>query len=628
MIRARLVLAIGAIAAVGCGDDGTGLQPATTGSSTGGGDGTTAAVATSQAGDTTSAPTSTATGDLDTTAAGSSDSTGDPCACAPLQCPPECTAPLEPEIGFAEIEPVTFTLHHGAQSQTLTSSPARLWYGFAPAAQAPEDAPLLVLFNGGPGAASEVIFAFNTTDKSFDEAHNGGGAIGDSPSSFTAFANVLYIDARITGFSYNLMDDPTDPVARAAELGIQNFNTWLDAADFVRVVLRFLAAHPQIFDSEVVLVGESYGGVRATAMLDLLLRYGEHASAAATYEDAALAQEIQAHFDALLPAQAGRSFGPDVIAQQFSKQVLVQPLVLGDQQHQRTGQLHDAAGSVIFQIATDTGTNFVPCSAQGLGCDPFFNALDFVELVAGRDRFTHTMPYGWLFERIDSLSPKLSTLSLATEMFGADPVRVPDLHAKARTGAWRTPGMFPAPPSPPAALARGPRSYELMSPGFSLVGGGFTHADGDYPATFGALEPWDTYYLASNYIVLDAFYSGAATGWGVDPYADELAIAFLHDVLWVDTFITNAAWDLVIWSPAIPDTMEQFPTYVQSAVHDELGPAGVERPGQILVDYPAGAFGRPTAQQRTIRFPIYDASGHTVPLHQPQELADDIAAWL
>lgn len=527
-----------------------------------------------------------------------------------------------------ELEPVTFNLHDGAQSQSFTSSAGRLWYGFQPADVDPDQKPLMVLFNGGPGASSEVLFSFNTTARSLDEDHNGGADIGPSPASWTTFANVLYVDARITGFSYNLMDDPSNAAARAAEFGIHNFNVWLDAADFVRVVLRFLAGHPEIQSNEVVLVGESYGGVRATAMLDLLLRYPSHGDGTTTYEDDALVDEIQEHLDAVGLATGGRIGSPEV-AQQFTGQILVQPLLLGDDQHDMAGQLHDAAGSVIFDIAQETGTTFTPCSAQGFACDPFTNALNFVEGTAGRDRFAYTYPYNWLFDRIDSLTPDLSTLDLATELFGADPIEVEHLYARERAGAYRTYSTFPAAfAPPPGSLLYQPQRHELLLPGSPLHAGGGVPAEGDYPTTFGTLASWDTYYLASNYIVLDTFYSSAAYSWGVDPYADELAIAFLRNVAFVDTFITNAAWDLVIWGPSIPPTMEVFSQYVAAATHDDVNPAAAERPGEIDVQYQDGAFGLGDGQTRTIRFPFYDSASHTVPLSQPEEIAADIEAWL
>jgi hypothetical protein len=422
-----------------------------------------------------------------------------------------------------------------------------------------------------------------------------------------------------------MMDDPSDPLERAAEFGPANFNAPLDAADFVRVVLRFLAAHPQIRANPVVLAGESYGGVRATMMLELLLAYEAHAGDTVAYQDDALVAEIQAHFDAAFPEMAGQSFAPEQIAQQFSHQILVQPFFLGAGQYAHTGELFDQPGSVIFDIAADTGQTFVPCSAQGPGCDPYANALGFVESVAGRDRFAYPYPYDWLFGRIDSLGPKLSTVALAAELFGADLLAVDLLYADARAQAYRVPTFAPAPPPelgfvhPAALLLR-------REPSFS--GGPALPLDGDFPATFGQLQSWDTYYLPSNYVVLETFYGETAANFDIDPYSPTNASAFLRNAVYVKTFITNAAYDLAIWGPAIPPTLADFDDVVVGVAHDQLGPARAERPGQIVLDYAEGAFGLGPGESRTIRFPFYAEASHTVTLNQPAELLADVGQWL
>ncbi|RMG93915.1 MAG: hypothetical protein D6705_17430 [Deltaproteobacteria bacterium] len=307
--------------AAGSGSTGaTGATAATTAASS---DASTATVGTSTGGSTSDADTGT------TSTGASAGTTGDPCDCPPGECPPECAGPLEAEVGFIEIEPVTYRLHRPGQTLELTASAARMWYAFQPAADAPEDRPILLLFNGGPGAASEILFGFNTSQRSLDPAHNGGGDVGPSPAPWTDFANVLAIDARITGYAYNMVEGASDVAVRDAEFSARNFNPYLDGADFVRVLLRFLAAHPDLQDNPVVLVGESYGGTRATVMLDLLLDYAAHATGDLPYEDDALAAEIQAHLDAVFPGLGGQVAPPELVAQQFSRQILVQPLLLG-----------------------------------------------------------------------------------------------------------------------------------------------------------------------------------------------------------------------------------------------------------------------------------------------------------
>jgi hypothetical protein len=287
--------------------------------------------------------------------------------------------------------------------------------------------------------------------------------------------------------------------------------------------------------------------------------------------------------------------------------------------------MHDMDGSVIFEIAADEGLTFTPCSQQGGGCDPYQNAINFVEQAAGRDRFAYPFPYDWLFVRIDSLAPKFSTLDLATQIFGADPRNVDWLYASERTGAYRTPGTFPSIWVPFMQDPVPSRALLLASP----PAPGTPRVDGDFPATFGDLEAWDTYYLPSNYYpILNVFYGGTASQYAIDPYSDVFATAFLRNVVYVDTFLTNAAYDLVIWGPSIPETMKLFPAYVANVTRDDTEPANADRPGVVVVEYANGAFGLGPGEQRTIRFPFYDDASHTVPLSQPVEILADMEAWL
>ena len=127
---------------------------------------------------------------------------------------------------------------------------------------------------------SVMLMTNNTAPRTVAETSGSLATVVDNPDSWTALGNLLYIDARQTGFSYSQLEDPSSNLARAEAFSLRNFNPMLDGADVVRVILRFLAAHPQLRHNPVVLVGESYGGTRATVVLNLLLLprwYGEGA---------------------------------------------------------------------------------------------------------------------------------------------------------------------------------------------------------------------------------------------------------------------------------------------------------------------------------------------------------------
>ena len=83
--------------------------------------------------------------------------------------------------------------------------------------------------------------------------------------------NLLYLDAPLTGYAYNFL--PEGVSAPEAEFTLKNCNPFIDAAQVLRVLLRFLKNHPLIRNNPVILVGESYGGTRTTVMLNMMLFY-------------------------------------------------------------------------------------------------------------------------------------------------------------------------------------------------------------------------------------------------------------------------------------------------------------------------------------------------------------------
>lgn len=70
---------------------------------------------------------------------------------------------------------------------------------------------------------------------------------------------------------------------------------------FIRVLLRFLVAHPNLQRNRVVIVGESYGGIRSTVMLHILLHYQDYGNGRSIYQDPSLVQEIQNHYNHVFP---------------------------------------------------------------------------------------------------------------------------------------------------------------------------------------------------------------------------------------------------------------------------------------------------------------------------------------
>jgi hypothetical protein len=169
-----------------------------------------------------------------------------------------------------------------------------------------------------------------------------------NPASWTRFANTLYIDERQTGFSYGLLPAGTDDPSALASCVTTEFE---DASDFVRVLLAFQAAHPALEKNPVVLVGESYVGTRATAMLDMLLRYPNTATKGA--DD--LADVIRAHDRRAFPDVTG-DVAEATAATQFGHVVLVEPLVAGHAQWtlQKQMETDDPDFHALFALPQET----------------------------------------------------------------------------------------------------------------------------------------------------------------------------------------------------------------------------------------------------------------------------------
>ncbi len=531
-------------------------------------------------------PTSTSTTTTDT-----STSTGElPVRCDLIQPCDACTCtdtgwscdcpPLLPEAGFIDLEPVAFVVGNGPKAQSRTSSPARLFYSFRPA-EPGTDGPLFLLFNGGPGSSTGTLMAFGTGPVAL------GPGPAANPGSWTTLGDLLYVDARGTGLSYNLADDPADLTQREAAFGINNYNSYLDAADVLRVLLRFVRAHPQLSTREIVLVGESYGGTRATIMLTLLLAFADHdLGGPGMYDDPALVAEIEAFLAARRPDVT--TWTAAEVATIFPRQILIQPS-LGGLQRVIAGQLLDQPGSPMFTLAAELGITFTPCSEKGPECLPWANAVQFVEGPAGRSRYDLDAPSLWLSELFNASKVGLSDLTILEAVLGVPPAAIALLSAGTRDGAFRViaPGSYPD--------------------------------DVGTISQLGALAAWDRYYIPFLAESNNAIRSAIADHVGIGPDDPHFAALFLHNLAHVDTFITHAARDIAIYAPSIPLALATYTDIVESVQ---------SLPGELHVQFQDSSFpDEPAPGLRVVRFPTYDAS-HAVSLDQPVALRDDVAAWL
>ena len=546
-------------------------------------------------------------------------------------CPVSSCEDLNHKTGFVEIEPVSFTLQDGDGQASYTSSRARIWYAFQPAQEDPADKPLVVFFNGGPGCStSGLLFAFNTAALSLDPAFNGGLAIGSHPNAWTSFSNLLYIDARGTGFSYMMMSNPQDTALRQAEFSTKNFNSFFDGADFIRVILRILRQHPSIQSNPVLIAGESYGGVRAAVIMHMLLYYSRYQDGASVYSDPALVHEIQGHLEVLHPTHTGQIVPPNLIAQQFSHQILIQAVLAGRHEFDARGELFEQAGSIIYQIAAEEGLSFIPCAAGDTSCRPSSNAFDFITAQAGRDIYTWSKPANWLLDLADQIQNNLTQVNNMSTATGIELTTVSGLLAENRTEAFREgdPAFLETALSASwLAELPAPVQFRLKSRCSKALQAQNPHeADGNFASVFGEIADWDDYYGFCNDYAYYAFYNEDSFSFDIMTSSLRFGRMLLENLIYVKTFVTHANLDLVVYSPGQPLALARYEDLVSACQHD-TAPAGTEdRAGRMQVEYLPGAFGT-NVGGRTIRFPYYEEAGHSVTVSQPAEFLEDVIAW-
>jgi hypothetical protein len=458
----------------------------------------------------------------------------------------------------------------------------------------------------------------------------------------------LHIDAPVTGFSYNLVANVSDRSVRAAEFGAQNFNPFLDAAQVLRVVLRFLAVHPALQGNPVVIVGESYGGVRAITMQNLIYFYEKYGDGSKIYKDQALAAEIRQHLEKVFPNETVRPFPPETIARQFGRQVLIEPLIAGVRQDRIAGEMFEQPGSPIYKVETETGVPYTPCYEKPTpeereDCIPRDNALEYIE-TAGRDYYHYEKPADWLMGLGSFATQGLLQTKVLARALGWAPTSIVDLAPSARKEAYRhivnsredleelrSSPIFRQLPfaqrqrvlkeiainqnAEKVSGVTGPSSETEISPQEPVEGK--TLVD-----TLGKLKTWDDYFGDCSNPVIEAFYVNSAikAGYRISPLSNLFGAMFLQNLALTRIFITNAAFDLILYAPALPVTLRSFEGIVRDvSVGDDF----------MVVTYrPDSLPDITTPESRVIFFPYYDQSGHAVAATQPRKILDDVRDWM
>jgi len=500
--------------------------------------------------------------------------------------------------GFIEIEPNSYTFNN----KNYSSGGSRIWYSFQPADENPEDKPLFVFFNGGPGSSSAILFAYNTSKMTGDQAFSEEGVI-ENPYSWTTMGNLLYIDARQTGFSYGLTENPQNDQERNNGYTPAVFNVFNDAADFIRVILRVLSQNPSIKANPVILVGQSYGGTRVTAMLNILLNVRDYSDGKRFYIDNTLFDEIDKHYRKIYPEMSALPH-KEVIKKQFPHQILIQPLVAGNDQFNASGLILEKSPGPMYEIEAETGIKFNPCNPYSTQCRPHNNALNYVQK-AGRDIYKYREKYNWLFEYVATAGKKITDIELMEELMLNDPREISWMYAKNRRKAYRFRGFSTntlyshelndshIPQSIRTEIEYNRQYYKLMQ-------------SDSLEEIFGELEVYDQYYIGLNSDVTGLFYYFDFT-----PYSKGNGDMFLENIKDVETFITNAEEDIVIYSPGIPPSLLKY----------DIVESVTENQDKFSVKFKDGI-------EIEILFPYYPATSHSVSINQPQKFYEDVKNWL
>ena len=515
--------------------------------------------------------------------------------------PVEIVEGLDYESGFIYLEENSYTL----SNKSNKSGKAKMWYYFQPANKDPQDKPLFVLYNGGPGSSSSLIFLYNTSKKTADQAFAGEG-VADNQWDWNRFGNLLYVDARQTGFSYGIVDNPSNSSARSNYFSTANFNVFADAADFIRVILRFLDNHPKIKSNQVILAGESYGGTRTTAVANILLNVADYAQKNRVFYDQALFNEIAAHFQEIDPSVTDMP-SKEAVAKQFSGQIMIQPLAMGQQQLDAIGEVLEKSGSPLYEIQQATGRKYSPCGSSSWNCDKYDNAVNYVQN-AGRDIYSYRREYNWLFDYTDYGIAKMLQFSMFGQFIMNDPTKIEDLYAANRTGAFRykSGSGYSRNTADLDKLENLPESIKIVLKARIEQRNAHPLSSGNLESVFGTLPSYDEYYVDTNSTILSTFYNAS-----ISPYSDVNGEMFLENIKAIKTFITKAEEDIILYAEATPEAAKKFSSVSSVETGNE----------SFTVHFKDG-------QSATVTFPFYPESSHSVSVNQPEKFFNDVKNWI
>lgn len=136
----------------------------------------------------------------------------------------------------------------------------------------PDDKPLVIWFNGGPGCSSLDGFLYEHGPFRF-KPYNGSAAPELVPFeySWVKLANMLYIEQPVgVGFSYSTAADTTVDYTCTDDTA---------AADNLAAVQNFFVKYPQYLAKDLYITGESYAGIYVPTLAEAILQADDYKGA-------------------------------------------------------------------------------------------------------------------------------------------------------------------------------------------------------------------------------------------------------------------------------------------------------------------------------------------------------------
>jgi hypothetical protein len=408
------------------------------------------------------------------------------------------------EAGFVDVPPRAVTL---AGRSVSIGATAHLFYNLRPADMDPATKPIFFLSNG---FTAETVRAYGTGPTTVVE----GGDVVANATPLTGLANLVYLEPRQAGYSYDVVEGR--PPTAATDCSPDIFNEYVDAADFLWGALEFLEAHPQL-TGPVVWFGESYAGVRVTwAVAYLRNRFD-----LANYGDPMLAAKIAA---AAVQRPAPGSL--------FAAQVFLQPWLAGS-----------AHALAIADACVDPTETAAVAATLASGCGDA-GACDCADTNM-RSRYEFEYSVSRQNARDSDGSNAHIILDRAAALLGVPLTSIAGLDAVSRGNGFKC--------SVPNDLD----SSETVPDETPLVD------------ALGALPAGQWWYLPFSPLQPDTDTSNWTRDWETQPFEGVAFVDNLHDV---PTFLTNGGLDLVVPYRALAPALSRIidPSRVDTA-NGQLG---------------------------------------------------------